>query len=138
MTSWDTCDLNADNLYRRDFVLKQPSTVGPWVALGLGVTLVAFLSYLVYANVFLPSPPPPLTPETTLRPKATPSAPTSSLKRAPRHAPEWHTPALPVGPQGRAPHALFGGQGPALLPEPPMPPEASLSPPVATQASVRR
>ena len=54
VTSWETCDANADDQYRRDFVLKQPSTVGPWVALGLGVTLIAFLGYLVYVNLLLP------------------------------------------------------------------------------------
>ena len=56
MTSWEMCDANLDDYYRRDFVLKQPSTVGPWVALGLGVTLVAFLGYLVYVNVLLSLP----------------------------------------------------------------------------------
>src|SRR5215470_13781945 len=55
VTSWEMGDADLDDHCRRDFVLKQPSTVGPWIALGLGVALVAFLSYLVYANLLLPS-----------------------------------------------------------------------------------
>ena len=43
MPSWETYDTNLNEQYHRDFVLKQPSTVGPWIALGLGVTLLAFL-----------------------------------------------------------------------------------------------
>ena len=136
VTSWETCDANSDDQYRRDFVLKQPSTVGPWVALGLGVTLIAFLGYLVYVNLLLP--PPPLSPETTRRPEAALTSPTSGLKRALRHTPEWRKPTLTVVPQGRAPNALFGGQGPALLPEPTLPPDEPPRPHVSTQASARR
>ena len=51
MTSREMRDTPLDDHYRRDFVLKQPSTVGPWVALGLGVTLLAFLTYLVYVMI---------------------------------------------------------------------------------------
>ena len=62
MPSWETYDTNLDEQYHRDFVLKQPSTVGPWVALGLGITLLAFLGSLVYMNFLLP-PSAPVSPE---------------------------------------------------------------------------
>ena len=67
--SWETYDTNLDEQYHRDFVLKQPSTVGPWVALGLGITLLAFLGSLVYMNLLLP-PSASVSPERALRPEA--------------------------------------------------------------------
>jgi hypothetical protein len=134
VTSWETCDANPDDQYRRDFVLKQPSTVGPWVALGLGMTLIAFLGYLVYMNLLLP-PPALLSPEQALHPEAALTSSTSRLKRAIQPSPERRKPAITVVPQGRAPNALFGGQGPALLPEHALPPVVPPSPPGPTQAA---
>lgn len=116
MTSWETCDANLDDQYRRDFVLKQPSTVGPWVALGLGVTLVAFLSYLVYVNVLLPLPAAGA-PEHLLRPEVAFTSRVSRLQRTTQRPLDRHKPALTLVPQGRAANALLGGQGPALPPE---------------------
>src|SRR6266436_5825774 len=113
VTAWETCDANLDDHYRRDFVLKQPSTVGPWVALGLGVTLVAFLGSLVYMNLLLPSPA-SVSPERARRPEAEFILPGSSPKRTSQRSLEQRKPAITVVPQGRAPNALLGGQGPAL------------------------
>src|SRR2546428_2916263 len=116
VTSREMCDANLDDHYRRDFVLKQPSTMGPWVALGLGVTLLAFLAYLGYVNLLLP----PLasgSPEHFFRPEV---AFTSRVARAPRTTQrplERRQPAVTVVPQGRAANTLLGGQGPALPPE---------------------
>jgi hypothetical protein len=135
VTSWETCDAQTDDQYRRDFILKRPSTVGPWVALGLGVTLAAFLSYLVYVNLLLP--PSPLAPEHTRHPEVTSSAPTARPRRALQRPPERRMRAMTVVPQGRAPNALLGGQGPALLPEYALPPGVPPGPPVSTQAAAR-
>ncbi len=116
VTSREMCDANLDDHYRRDFVLKQPSTMGPWVALGLGVTLLAFLAYLGYVNLLLP----PLasgSPEHFFRPEV---AFTARVARAPRTTQrplERRQPAVTVVPQGRAANTLLGGQGPALPPE---------------------
>ncbi len=137
MTSWETCDANLDDYYRRDFVLKQPSTVGPWVALGLGVTLVAFLGYLVYVNLLLP-PPASGSPEHFLRSEM---AFTSRVSRSKRIAPrplERRQPAVTVVPQGRAANALLGGQGPALPPEHAVTPVVSPSPHVPLQTAAGR
>jgi hypothetical protein len=114
--SWEAYDTNLDERYQRDFVLKQPSTVGPWVALGLGVTLLAFLGSLVYVNLLLP---PSLSgsPERSLRLEAELTPPGSYPKRISQRSLERRKPAITVVPQGRAPNALLGGQGPALPPE---------------------
>jgi len=116
VTSWETCDANLDDQYRRDFVLKQPSTVGPWVALGLGVTLVAFLSYLVYVNVLLPLPASGSS-EYLLRPEVAFTSRIARSKRTAQRPLERYKPAATLVPQGRAANALLGGQGPALPPE---------------------
>jgi hypothetical protein len=116
VSSWETYDTNLDEQYRRDFVLKQPSTVGPWVALGLGIILLAFLGSLVYMNFLLP-PSGAVSPERTLRPEAEFVAPGSPSKRTSQRALEWRKPAMTVVPQGRAPNTFLGGQGPALPPE---------------------
>ncbi len=86
--SWETSDTNLDEQSHRDFVLKQPSTVGPWVALGLGITLLAFLGSLVYMNLLLP-PSVSVSPERALRPEAefvSPLPPERGV--ASRHAPD--------------------------------------------------
>src|SRR5262245_36097915 len=114
--SWETYDTNLDEQAHRDFVLKQPSAVGPWVALGLGVTLLAFLGSLVYMNLLLP-PSASVSAERTLRPEAEFVSPRSSPKHTSQRSLERRKPALTVVPQGRAPNALLGGQGPALPPE---------------------
>ena len=113
VTSWETCDANLDDHYRRDFVLKQPSTVGPWVALGLGVTLVAFLGYLVYANLLLPLSASGSS-EPLLRSEMAFTSRVLRSKRSAQRPLERHRPALTLVPQGRAANALLGGQGPAL------------------------
>ncbi len=127
MTSWEMCDANLDEQYRRDFVLKQPSTVGPWVALGLGVTLVAFLGYLVYVNLIFPSA--SGSPEHFLRPEAAFASRVSHSQRTAQRPSEKHRLAVTMVPQGRAANALLGGQGPAL-------PEHALTPYVSPQISV--
>jgi hypothetical protein len=101
----------------RDIVLKQQSTIGPWVVTGLGVTLVLFLSYLVYSNLRLPSAD-PLWSERSLR-KLAESAParTVFLPEHVRTLPRRPSgPAMTSVPQSRATNALLGGEGPALLP----------------------
>jgi hypothetical protein len=113
--SWETSDTHLDEQYHRDFVLKQPSTVGPWVALGLGVALLAFLGSLVYMNLLLP-PSASVSPERTLRPEAEFVSSRSYPKRTSQRL-DRRKPAITVVPQGRAPNALLGGQGPALPPE---------------------
>ena len=115
MPSWETSDTNLDEQYHRDFVLKQPSTVGPWVALGLGVALLAFLGSLVYMNLLLP-PSASVSPERTLRPEAEFVSSRSYPKRTSQRL-DRRKPAITVVPQGGAPNALLGGQGPALPPE---------------------
>lgn len=95
MASWENYDSRMDEQQQRDFVLKKPSTVGPWVALGLGITVIAFVGYLMYVNMLLP-----------------PAGVTSAQRLT-----ERRKAAVTVRPQGRAPHALLGGGGPALPPE---------------------
>jgi hypothetical protein len=116
MPSWETYDTHLDEQYHRDFVLKQPSTVGPWIARGLGITLLAFLGSLIYINFLLP-PAVPVSSERALRPTAEFAASGSPSKRTSRRALKRRQPATTGVPQGRAPHAFLGGQGPALLPE---------------------
>ena len=114
--SWEAYDPNLDEQYHRDFVLKQPSTVGPWVALGLGVTLLVFLGSLVYMNLLLP-PSASVSPERALRFKAAFVSPGSYPRRASQRSLVRRKPAITVVSQGRAPNALLGGEGPALPPE---------------------
>jgi len=116
MPSWETYDTNLDEQYHRDFVLKQPSTVGPWIALGLGVTLLAFLGSLVYMNLLLP-PSSSVSPERALRPGVESAVPGAYSKPPSQRSLERRKPAITVVPQGRAPNALLGGQGPALPPK---------------------
>ena len=116
MTSREMPDAHLDDHYRRDFVLKQPSTMGPWVTLGLGVMVLAFLAYLVYVNLLLP----PLTSgssEHFLRPEAALTSPTTHAPRTAQHPLERRQPGLMVMPRGRIANTLLGGQGPALPPE---------------------
>ena len=137
MPSWETSDTNLDEPYHRDFVLKQPSTVGPWVALGLGVTLLAFLGSLIYINLLLP-PSASISAERVLRPEAELFLPGSYLKRTSQRPPERRKPALTVVPQGRAPNALLGGQGPALPPERGVQAGTPLRPRIPSQTSAGR
>src|SRR5262252_3185784 len=110
--SWETSDTHLDEQNQRDFVLKQPSTVGPWVALGLGVALLTFLGSLVYMNLLLPSST-SVAPERALHPEAEFVSSGLQLKRTSQRSLERRKPAFTVVPQGRAPNALLGGQGPA-------------------------
>jgi hypothetical protein len=136
VSPWETCDMHPDDQYQRDFVLKQPSTVGPWVALGLGMMLLAFLGYLVYVNLLLPSA--RRLPEPAFYSEAALNSPTSRFRRTlPRSPERRRQPATTAVPQGRAPNALLGGQGPALLPEHALPPVMPPDPPVSTRASAR-
>ena len=137
MPSWETSDPNLDEQYQRDFVLKQPSTVGPWIALGLGVTLLAFLSSLIYINLLLP-PSASVSPERVLRPETEFVLPGSYLKRTSQRSLRRHKPAITVIPQGRAPHALLGGQGPALPPEHGVQTGTPLMPRIPPQTSAGR
>src|SRR5262249_35426068 len=130
-------DVNLDDHYRRDFVLKQPSTVGPWVALGLGVTLVAFLGYLVYVNLLL-SPPASGSSEHFLRPEVAFTSRVSPLQRIAQHPLERRKSAGTVVSQGRAANALLGGQGPALPPEHALTPGVPPSPHISLQTSAGR
>jgi hypothetical protein len=116
VASWETYDPNLDEQYDRNFVLKQPSTVGPWVACGLGVILLAFLGSLVYVNLLLP-PSPSVSLERSLRPEAELASSRSRPKRSTQRSLERRKKTITVVPQGRAPNALLGGQGPALPPE---------------------
>jgi len=135
--SWETCDANLEDHYRRDFVLKQPSTVGPWVALGLGVTLAVFLGYLVYVNLLLPLPTSG-SPELLLRPEVAFTARLSRSKRTAQRPLERHRPVATLVPQGRAVNALLGGQGPALPPEPALTPVVRPGPHGAPQTAAGR
>jgi hypothetical protein len=114
--SWETYDPNLDEQHQRDFVLKQPSTVGPWVALGLGVTLLAFLGSLVYMNLLRPSSASVL-PEPVLRPKVAFVSSGSHPKRTSQRSLKRRKPAITIISQSHAPNTLLGGEGPALLPE---------------------
>jgi hypothetical protein len=114
--SWETDDAHLDEQYHRDFVLKQPSTMGPWIALALGVTVLAFLGSLVYMNCLLP-PSASVSSERALRPMAAFVSPGSHSKRTSQHSLVRRKPAITVVSQDRAPNALLGGEGPALLPE---------------------
>ena len=137
MTSWETSDTNLDEPYHRDFVLKQPSTVGPWVALGLGVILLAFLGSLIYINLLLP-PSASISAERVLRPEAELVLPGPYLKRTSQRPLERRKPAITVVPQGRAPNALLGGQGPALPPERGVQAGTPLGPRTPSQTSAGR
>ena len=129
MPSWETSDTSLDEPYHRNFVLKRPSTVGPWVSLGLGVTLLAFLGSLVYINLLLP-PSASVLSESVL--------PGSSPKRTSQRSLERRKPAITVVPQGRAPNALLGGQGPALPPERGVQADTSLMPRLPLQTPAGR
>jgi len=137
MTSWETYDADFDDPHHRNFVLKQPSRVGPWLALGLSGTLVALLGYLVSVNLLFP-PLPPLSPERALHSEAELASPVSRLIHTTPRSLERRMPATTVVPQGRAPNALLGGQGPALPPAHVTPSDMSLSPRPPTQTSAGR
>jgi len=137
VTSWEPCDADFDDQYHRDFVLKQPSRVGPWLALGLSVTLGAFLGYLVSVNLLLP-PSPPVSPARAPHSEAELASPVSRLRHTTPRPLERRMPAITVVPQGRAPNALLGGQGPALPPEHVVPSDMALSPRLPTQTPVGR
>jgi hypothetical protein len=135
--SWEAYDTNLDERYHRDFVLKQPSTVGPWVALGLAVTLLAFLGSLLYVNFLLP-PSASGSLERSLRLEAEFTSPGLHPKRISQRSLERRKPAITVVPQGRAPNALLGGQGPALPPEHGVPAGTALIPRIPPQTSAGR
>ena len=116
MPSWETYNTNLDEQSQRDFVLKQPSTVGPWVTPRVGYHIARVSGSLVYMNLLLP-PSASVSPERALRPEAGLALPGAHPKRTSQRFLGRHKPAITIVPQGRAPHALLGGLGPALPPE---------------------
>ena len=131
MASWDTYDPQVEEQYQRDFVLKQPSIVGPWVVLGLGVILAIFVTYLVYVNMLLP-PSVVVFSERIGHSDTTVDSTAVRSKRLGRRSGEYRKAAVTVIPQGRAPNALLGGQGPALPPEQRLAPWSPTPPPSRT------
>ena len=115
MTARETYDTNLDEQSRRDFVLKQPSIAGPWVTLGLGLTVLVFLGALLYVN-FIAVPMSGRASAQTGREEGA-ALPAAHAKRAMQRAVERRQPTAAVGSQGRMINALLGGQGPALVPE---------------------
>jgi hypothetical protein len=115
VTARETCDTQLDEQSCRDFVLKQPSIVGPWVTLGLGIIILAFLGSLIYINFIGPLGPAG-TAERALYAEGMSLAPLRS-KRTTQRSSERRRTALTLMPQGRALNALLGGQGPASLPD---------------------
>lgn len=104
--------------YARDVVLTRHSRGGAWLVMGLVVTLMAFLGYLVYTNVLRSSAAShtssgrALHPATRPEPVTTPEIiPTRSVTSVSRPAPQTRVP------QSRGANALVGGAGPALLPD---------------------
>ena len=137
MTSREMCDANLDDHYGRDFVLKQPSTMGPWVALGLGVTLLAFLAYLGYVNLLLPTLASG-SPEHFFRPEVAFTSPAAGAPRTTQRPLERRQAVVTVVPQGRVANTLLGGQGPALPPEHALTPVVPPGPHVSLQTAVGR
>ncbi len=104
----------------RDIALRRHSALGPWLVVGLGVALLLFVSYLVYANVLAPTVAVP-SPERDLRRVVVVVPPSRAVSRLlPADAtvsPRWGAEVTRV-PQSRATNALLGGAGPALSTEP--------------------
>jgi len=87
---------------------------------------------------FLLPPSASVSSERALRPEAAFVSPGSSPKRTSQRSLERRKPAITVVPQGRAPNALLGGQGPALPPENGVQADASLMPHIPLQTSAGR
>lgn len=118
MTVRETGEIPLDEHASRDFELKQPSVIGPWLTFGLGLSVLVLAGSLLYMNLTrsaLTRPTP--TVERPLRPEGDTAVPANRSKRAAQRASERRQPALTTVPQGRAPNALLGGQGPALPPD---------------------
>lgn len=116
VTYRETCNAAIDNVRSEDVRLRQRSTSGPWIALGLGVMLAVLLTYLIYANVLFP-PAPPSSPEHSMRVLDDSSSRlgTWRAQQAPS-SPESSQPSKKTSAQNRTPYALLGGQGPAAPP----------------------
>ncbi len=114
MTARETYITDLDEQSDRDFVLKQPSTAGPWVALGLGLTVLVFLGALLHVN-FIAAPLSGRTSAQTGREEGA-ALPAAHVKGGTQRAVERRQPTATVGSQGRMINALLGGQGPALVP----------------------
>jgi hypothetical protein len=101
-----------------DVVLQQRSTLGVWVVLSLGATLIMVVSYLLYTTMQVPVVSDPSI-ERSLHILATPvPAPMLSLPALTSASnSKRRDQAVTSIPQSRAANALLGGQGPALLPE---------------------
>jgi hypothetical protein len=117
VTYRERCDADLYSEHPGNIVLSRHSTIGPWLVMGLGVTLALFLSYLVCSNLLLTTLEPP-SPERSLRIIAE-SAPATTVSLADHgdlfHQYQWG-PATTSVPRSRATNALLGGEGPALLP----------------------
>lgn len=118
MTYRERCDVDLYEERYHDVVLQQRSTLGVWVVLSLGTTLIVVVSYLLYINLRVPVASSPSI-ERSLHILATPvpapmlSLPAlTSLSKSTRR-----NQTVTSIPQSRAANALLGGQGPALLPE---------------------
>jgi hypothetical protein len=118
VTYRERCDVDLYEERYHDVVLQQRSTLGVWVVLSLGTTLIVVVSYLLYINLRVPVASSPSI-ERSLHILATPvpapmlSLPAlTSLSKSTRR-----NQTVTSIPQSRAANALLGGQGPALLPE---------------------
>jgi hypothetical protein len=129
--SWDMGDAPLNEQSCRDFVLTHPSRVGPWLTLGLGVIVIAFLGYLVSGTLLL-APAPASSSEYLLRPEGMFLSPQSQATRSPARLRARRQPTGPVIPHNRPATALLGGQGPAfpldLAAMPTIPPSPPVSP----------
>jgi hypothetical protein len=117
VTYRERCDTDLYSEHPGNIVLSRHSVIGPWLVMGLGVTLALFLFYLIYSNLLLTTLE-PSSPERSLRMLAeSASATTISFAdhRDLLHQHQWG-PATTSVPRSRATNALLGGEGPALLP----------------------
>lgn len=116
VTYRETCNAEIDNVRSEDVRLRQHSTSGPWIALGLGVMLAVLLTYLIYANVLFP-PAPLSSPEHSMRLLDDPSSWRGTWRA--QQVPSSTEPPQAnkkSSAQNRTPYALLGGQGPASPP----------------------
>jgi hypothetical protein len=118
VTYREQCDVELYEERYHDVVLQQRSTLGVWVVLGLGATLIVVVFYLLYTNTRAPVTSSPSI-ERSLHILATPvPAPMLSLPALTSSSTsKRRNQAVTSIPQSRAANALLGGQGPALLPE---------------------
>jgi hypothetical protein len=116
VTYRETCNAEIDHIRSDNVRLRQYSTSGPWIALGLAVMLAVLLTYLLYANVLFP-PAPPSSPEHSMHVLDDPSS-WPGTWRAQQVSSSTEPPPTnkKSSAQTRTPYALLGGQGPASPP----------------------